>query len=318
LKFVNLVVRRPCSVFFAILILCFVMIFMLVSVVFADGNPFTDPGNEYDVDDIRSIDYDSLRLARNEVKDDREEWEVALAEANGIPQLVRPQEEVLDITYWVFEAETDGGVFGSVESLQGMSEALTLFTENANYQDFCWKKYSPDGTSECRVPLSVLNIYYTSFWDVDIAQSIIDTLMMDYPANVIRYNAVALCVEFGKLCERVPPEYNTQEDFDWALALNAEISLLTDAWDGEGSLQEESLDQISLFCAYMQQLITKKGLMDFGFDKEFSIDNPISKYSRAVLLWGGPLALNDTDTDTETDDLSDEDKEEEDEDELKE
>jgi hypothetical protein len=151
---------------------------------------------------------------------------------------------------------------------------------------------------------------------VDIAQSVIDTLMMDFPANVIRYNAVALCVEFNVLCERVPPQYNTTEDFAWALALNAEISSLTNEWDGKGPLQEPFLDQISLFCAYMQQLITKKGLMDFGFDKEFSIDNPVSKYSRAILTWGGPLAL--TDTNTEPDDLTDEEKDEGDEEALKE
>lgn len=113
-----------------------------------------------------------------------------------------------------------------------------------------------------------------------------------------------------------PPQYNTTEDFAWALALNAEISSLTNEWDGKGPLQEPFLDQISLFCAYMQQLITKKGLMDFGFDKEFSIDNPVSKYSRAILTWGGPLAL--TDTNIEPDDLTDEEKDEGDEEALKE
>eukprot|EP00978_Attheya_sp_CCMP212_P048247 scaffold492553_cov134-Attheya_sp.AAC.1 len=69
------------------------MTFLLGAVVFAGGNPFTDPGNEYDINDIRSIDYDSLKLARDKLEDDRKEWEISLAEASGIAQLVRPQEE---------------------------------------------------------------------------------------------------------------------------------------------------------------------------------------------------------------------------------
>ena len=55
LKFVNLVVRHPCKLFWAILLLVLVITFLLISVVLSDGNPFADPGSEYDVHDVRSI-----------------------------------------------------------------------------------------------------------------------------------------------------------------------------------------------------------------------------------------------------------------------
>jgi hypothetical protein len=95
LKFVNTVVRRPCCIFWSILGLCILINFLLVAVVFSDGNPFTDPGSEYDVDDVRSIQYDSYRLARDEVRDLRDE----AAKAEGVEPEI--QSEDLDFTYWV-------------------------------------------------------------------------------------------------------------------------------------------------------------------------------------------------------------------------
>jgi hypothetical protein len=75
LRFVNLVVRNPCLVFFGILIIALVLSFLLVSSVIRSGeNPFADPAPlEYDVDDIRSIAYDSFKLAREDVLTQREE-----------------------------------------------------------------------------------------------------------------------------------------------------------------------------------------------------------------------------------------------------
>jgi hypothetical protein len=37
------------------------------------------------------------------------------------------------------------------------------------------------------------------------------------------------------------------------------------------------------------QLDIFRGLVDFGYDKGFSLDNPVSHFSRGILFWGGPL-----------------------------
>lgn len=70
LKAVNFVIRHACKLFLFLIILCLVLSFLLNLLVFRtaeNNNPFTPPSNEFDLYDVRSIQYDSLRLARDEV-----------------------------------------------------------------------------------------------------------------------------------------------------------------------------------------------------------------------------------------------------------
>ena len=70
LKAVNFVIRRPCAIFSFLIAICLFLTFLLNILVFRtakDGNPFTVPINEFNIYDVRSIQYDSLRLARDEV-----------------------------------------------------------------------------------------------------------------------------------------------------------------------------------------------------------------------------------------------------------
>ena len=62
LRFVNLVVRRPIFVFVCTLSTCMLLTAVLLRVVFANGNPITDDQAMYDVNDPRSIAWDSIRL----------------------------------------------------------------------------------------------------------------------------------------------------------------------------------------------------------------------------------------------------------------
>lgn len=290
LKFVNLVVRHPCKIFFAILALNILFTALLIPLVFS-GNPFSNPGSQYDVNDVRSIAYDSLKLAEEEVTADR-----ALLEMEIAAPPARAQEQQLDSTIWVYEAEEETGVFGSTESVRGMKESLDLFMDDPNYETFCWKRYSTivqdDNTSVttsgCRLPLSPLLMYYAADWNVATVTSIITELKV--PGNIARYNDLALCVEFNLLCENVSANVYTDADFAWARALNEDITSVTDLWDGTGDLVEENIDQVTMFAAYLMQLDTKRGFVDFGFDKNFNLTNPVSQYSRAILTWGAPLS----------------------------
>ena len=70
LKAVNTVIRHPFKIFLFLIVLCLVLSFLLNLLVFCtaeNNNPFTPPSNEFDLNDVRSIQYDSLRLARDEV-----------------------------------------------------------------------------------------------------------------------------------------------------------------------------------------------------------------------------------------------------------
>ena len=257
--------------------------------------------------------YDSLRLGAEELETNRQDYALALA-GNNAP-VARTQEQQLDFTYWVFEGETPQGVYGTAESIRGMKEALDLFTSHPDYPQYCWLEYPEDESTapSCRPPLSSLYMYYASSWNPDAVQSVIDQLSTDYPTNVDRYNDLSLCVESDLLCDEVPASY-TEADYSWARALHANITSIMATWDGQGTLQEDSLDQVTEFAAYMMALITKRGFVDFGFDKDFSIENQVSQYSRAIFRWGGPLnSTQDTSTT-----LSEEDREDEDESQLKE
>lgn len=345
LKFVRLVVRHPCKVFFTILTLNLIMaIILFYTVASSSESPFSDPGSQYDTNDIRSLEYDSLRLAQEEVEDIREgggrrslrevhrllndrRWKrsqdnLILQDRQGLSDHIRHlqsssgpriQEEDLDFTFWVYEAEDSNGVFGSAESIRAMRESQALFLDDPNYQDFCWKRYfETNGVeiSECRVPLSSLNIFYASSWDTEVAEYIISELQIE--SNVQRYNDLGLCVEFNLLCDEVPENYS-EDDFTWARYLDANMTALTSKWDGSGELLEENIQQITTIMGHFLPLLTKRGLVDFGVDKNFSLENPISIYSRAIFQWGGPLAGNSADENN-----SDEDKEDVDEDTLKE
>ena len=63
-------IRRPCAIFSSLIAICLFLTLLLNTLVFRtakDGNPFTVPINEFNIYDVRSIQYDSLRLARDEV-----------------------------------------------------------------------------------------------------------------------------------------------------------------------------------------------------------------------------------------------------------
>lgn len=96
LKVVNLVVRNPCKIFWLIIVIVMALTFMLNVLVFRkaeNGNPFTLPGNEFDLLDERSIQYDSLRLASDQVKGARD-----AAGMEGKTTLKQSQLEA--IQYW--------------------------------------------------------------------------------------------------------------------------------------------------------------------------------------------------------------------------
>ena len=319
-----MVVRRPCCIFWSILVICLVINFLLVAVVFRDGNPFDEPSSEYDINDIRSINYDSLKLARDEVRDAREE----AANEAGIEPAV--QSEDLDITYWVFEGETDEGVFGSASAIQEMKDAFDLFIEDQDYDMYCKLKYDStnsmmtNGTNSttptetpCDLPITPLVAYYASSWDTEMVTAAIEELKV--PENVDLFNQVALCYTRGLYCELVP-EGITQEQIQWAVELGSNLTAITSTWDMKGELVED-FNQVTELAAYLLKVDIFRGTVIFGYDTKFSVENPKSAYSRGILLWGGPLNvrgdLDDTDNSTNT--VEDDDaKTEQDEEDLKE
>eukprot|EP00980_Cylindrotheca_fusiformis_P001337 scaffold338_cov116-Cylindrotheca_fusiformis.AAC.2 len=285
LRVVNVVVHHPCKIFWGIIFLCILLSVGLQLLVFAeaeDGSPFTSPENEFDIDDIRSIKYDSLRLARDEVEKVREA-------AGQIGQEVKKQSEAHDLAYWIYEAQTPEGLFGSAESIGAMKEAFDIFLDDEDFKDWCLLDYSTEigenETRQCDVPLSPLRMYYASEWDSDMVNSVVEELKNE--TKVKTFNDLALCYVQGLYCDKVS-NTTTQDEISWALDLASKMSNITDSWDMKGDLVE-NYTQATELASYLLQVDIFKGLLDFGYDKQFSIDNPVSMYSRGIIYWGGPL-----------------------------
>eukprot|EP01082_Thalassiosira_pseudonana_P011165 g10693.t1 g10693 contig4:2350344-2354045(-) len=285
LKIINFVVRRPCTIFWLIIVLCVALSFLLNILVFRqaeNGNPFTVPENEFDLNDIRSIQYDSLRLAKDEVQGARK-----AAGKDGQPTL--KQSELGDIAYWVFEGESPSGLFGSAEAIDGMKDAYDIFMEDPGFKDYCQLDYRtplPDNTTEreCTPPLTPLLMYYASEWDDEKVAAVIEELKD--PENVELFNSLALCVIQGAYCDLVP-DIST-EDQIWAAMLGKNISDITSTWDMKGELVS-NFTQVTELASYLVQVDLFKGLVDFGYDKNFSSENQISQFSRGIVFWGAPL-----------------------------
>lgn len=286
LKFVNLMVKFPITIFIVILIITLFLTRMLTQTVFKRGNPFTDTSTpSYDINDVRSIAMDSFKLATEEVAELRKLQERNTSESNSSG--LRFQEELSDITYWAYESDKPEGVFGSEESIAAMFETLSIFTKNEDYEKYCFKEYESDSSEgKCRPTFSALSMYYASEWDSELVQTVIDQLKV--PENVLRYNILGVCIEFGLFCNFIPERYDNDEDKGWAIAFNANITKIISTWDGEGELIED-FHEGTEFAAYMKKLNTKRGIVEFGYDENFSTDNLISMYSRAFLSWGEPL-----------------------------
>lgn len=280
LKVVNTVVRHPCKILWALMLMCLLLVFALYRIVLSEGNPFRAPGTEFDVNDIRSIQFDSLRLAKDVVQKGRVE-----ATYRAIPK----QSEVADLLYWVYESETQNGVFGSRESIEAMKDSFDLFLQDEAFPDWCLLDYRTavaDGaTRDCAIPLSPLRMYYASEWDPTLVETIMDELNQD--GRIELFNNLSLCTLSGLYCELIP-NTTTQEDIQWTTNMASNIKRVTASWNMKGDLVANHT-QATEFATYILQLETFKGLLDIGYDKGFSSDNPVSQYSRGIVYWGGPL-----------------------------
>lgn len=234
----------------------------------------------YDIYDTRSIAYDTLRLARDEVEEAFNKWK----EDNDIRLLAEdlPQHDPSDITCWVYEAKTPEGMFHP-DAIRSMREAESTILDNESYGKYCRLMYdSSNHPLNCQRPLSSMNIFYASEWDSDAAAGIISQLST-HESRVL-YNSLSPCVEFGMFCDLIPAAI-TNEQKAWASELSISINNIIAKWDGEGDLNED-VEQVTQFIAHMNELMTKAPYVNFFFDANFSLENPKSMYSRSVVYYG--------------------------------
>lgn len=279
LEVVKLVVRYPLLIFCAILSVCLGFTAALYVRVLSEGSPFSPLGKEMDQNDIRSIHYNSLNMARSEVISARNE-----ARALPVPR----QSEVEDSTYWVFEAQDDErGLFTDAEAIESMMDTFDIFYADEEFQQTCLL----NSEDECDPPLSPLRMYYASSWDSAMVQSVIDDLKDLEKVDL--FNSLGWCYALELNCETAPTNVS-QSDIDFVKQLSDDVSFIMDSWDMKGGLIGD-YEQATELVAHLLQTEIFKPALDFGYDKEFSVANQISKFSRGIVSWASPVENDDGD-----------------------
>ena len=276
LKFVNAVVRRPCTIFTLIMALTGGIFQGLSALTLNAGNPITTSQNDYDFSDVRSIAYDSLRLAQEEVSDELEDL------VSSVSKETRLQEDFGDVTIWIYEAKTDDGVL-TKEAIPRMREAESTILANKEYVNYCQLSYNPINETEapvCKRPLSAMNIYYASTWNSAVAEEILSDLAGD---KLETYNTLAPCVEYNFRCDLLPSSLASQ--LEWATSTKNKIDSMLVNWDGKGELNSD-VDEVTNFIAHINQLPTKNFNVNFFLDENFDISNQVSMFSRSIIYWG--------------------------------
>mmetsp|Transcript_41825 Transcript_41825/g.100810 ORF Transcript_41825/g.100810 Transcript_41825/m.100810 type:complete len:468 (+) Transcript_41825:546-1949(+) len=273
-EIVKLVVRHPRMIFGLILSICVGLTVALYVMVLSKGNPFSALGLEMDLNDVRSIHYDSLRMAQNETETARIEAQTSLV-------MPSRQSEVAESTYWVFEAPNDRGMFADAQTIALMKDTFDIFFQDEDFHDFCLS----NSEARCDPPLSPLRMYYASSWDSSKVQSVIDDLKD--PKKVDTFNSLGWCYAHGLNCENAPANA-THQDINFVTRLNNDVQSIMDSWDMRGELIED-YNQATELAAYLMQTDMFKPAVDFGYDSGFSTGNLVSKYSRGIIFWGGPL-----------------------------
>ncbi|CAJ1934675.1 unnamed protein product [Cylindrotheca closterium] len=277
LEFVKLVIRFPRLIFGCIFSFCLVITVALYVKVLSKGNPFSALGKELDLHDIRSVQYDSLRMAVYETAVARNEMRTS--------SVVPPrQSEVAESTYWVFEAQNEQNVFADPQSIASMKDTFDIFLQDEDFQEYC--VLNPE--AECTPPLSPLRMYYASSWDSTKVQFVIDDLKD--PKNVEKINSLGWCYAYGQNCDKAPANPR-QQDIDFVKRLNEDVNNIMASWDMRGDLIAD-YNQATELAAYLMETDIFKPAVDFGYDKGFSTENLASKYSRGIVFWGSPLEKN--------------------------
>ena len=286
-KFVKLVVARPCLIFCVILSLCSIITIVLFNKVFSQGMPFTPDNYTYDLQDARSRAYDSLRLAYDNVT---LTFELANSEVSKVvggtkeedtpPRL---QDNLADVTYWIFESKTETGLF-TKEGLSHMRSVEDMFLQDSKYTKYCLLDYSNEAIPQCHRPMSPTNIFYASKWNSTLAIEIMSELTSE---NIQMFNDLAACVQKSSLCDFVPVS-STNEDKAWVRSIGMKIAIMIMDWDGEGGLNQD-VDEVSALIASLSELYVVAPFVSFFFDRNFEISNPVTAYSRSIIYWGSPL-----------------------------
>lgn len=304
LRFVDLFVRRPCLVAFGTLVVGMLCLIGLGSVVAKEGSDIISTGSGDDLQDIRTRRRDALEIARKELGGTNNEEEMAA------PALTKSG-DVLLLVY----AASDGDNVFSDAAVRRMKEIEDKITLDSRFPEFCLRADKSGNGTTCRAPLSPTRLFYAAGFDVAATVKQIDLLDGAADEQLSIFQMENLTAILQSIQREVATHMASSSAFTDAgrseviakvadftgapLTAVAQAGRLLEmmlpiqaALGGALPLQEKMQDRKSILqlAAAMKGETFFKGLVDYYFDRGFGHSSLRSKHTRAVIMFGRPLA----------------------------
>jgi hypothetical protein len=154
--------------------------------------------------------------------------------------------------------------------LEKMYKLENAVVRAPGYADYCLK--SGGGASSCDQILSATNVFYASQWDQAAVDAV--TSALSTPAIRAKYND--------------DDQTSCLQDATCA-PLDGQIWGIYQHFDRNGTLNPNP-DKVTNFIATLMSTTKWSPHLAFFVDKSFSSANPVTKYTRARVVFGGPIA----------------------------
>merc|ERR1712226_1073269 len=83
------------------------------------------------------------------------------------------------------------------------------------------------------------------------------------------------------------------DDLLWANNTYTSLNTITSSWDGTSETIVGNITEATEFASLILQIPLFKFQIDLAYDSNFSPDNLVSMFSRAIILFGSPLKAAD-------------------------
>lgn len=299
-KFVNCLVRFPCTSAVGIMSLCLITVIATMAVIIEEGADIFGSGANNDLNDVRTQEWEAYVQAKEWVKIlgqpdvDSDCTVESFGTSRPCDNRTYPtQTQSGDAVLTVFVAKNSDNLF-TEQNLQQIKSVEDTLLNNDGFDDYCLRWDKSGATKSCQLPLSPLRLFYAS--GVNIA-SIFDELdELDGQTDDVleAFDSPDLNAELS-LIQRAALESCVMPGCSVNVSQNAKnifrlLYPLVSALQGPRRNELQDVDKTLKLAAHMKTVGFYAPLVDYYFDKGFSVSNLRSKHSRGVLSYGLPLA----------------------------
>lgn len=304
-SFVNCLVRFPCSSALGIMTLCLITVINTVAIIAEQGAEIFGSGANNDLNDVRTQEWEAYDQAKEWVKifGQSEVDSDCVVESFGFSRpcdnrTYPAQTQSGEVILTVFVAK-DGDNLFTEDNLEQIRAVENTIVKNKAFDEYCLRRDKSGADKSCQQPPSPLGLFYAPdistasiFNEIDELDGqadgdleVFSTPSLNADLAVIQSNLLSCSSGTVPGCSLVSLNASQNAKDIYRLMLPFVTALQRPRGD---ALQD--VGKTLKLAAYMKAVGFYAPLVDYYFDKDFSISNPKSKHSRGVLSFGLPLA----------------------------